>query len=211
MKFKLYSPDGASNSEKELKEWPVLEGTKGVQALRQYILAVFNNKRQGTVSTKTRAEVSGTGKKPFRQKGTGMARQGSKRTVIWRTGGVVFGPKPRDYSQKVNKKVKALAFQRALFERANDGKIDLIEKFEASEPKTKQVTSLLSKIKPEGKILIVDDAFEQNTVLASRNIERVTMCQSASLNALDLIHSHHILMTERGADTVIARLKGASS
>ena len=211
MKFKLYTPDASSSSEKEVADWPVLEGTKGVQALRQYVLAVRNNQRQGTVSTKTKAEVSGTGKKPFRQKGTGGARQGSRRTVIWRKGGVVFGPKPRDYSEKVNQKMKLLALKRALFERANDGRVDLIEKLESEAVKTKTVNTLIGKIAPEGKVLLIDDTFDQNTVLSARNIERVGMVDPATLNALDLLSYQRIIITEKGTDTLIARLKGGES
>lgn len=211
MKFKLYTPDATSSSEKEVADWPVLEEEKGVQALRQYVLAVRNNKRQGNASTKTKAEVSGTGKKPFRQKGTGGARQGSRRTVIWRKGGVVFGPKPRDYSEKVNRKMKLLALKRALFERANDERVDLIEKFETKEAKTKIVNSILEKIAPEGKVLLIDDNFDQNTALSARNIKRVGMVDSATLNALDLLSYQRIIITEKGTDTLIARIKGSES
>jgi large subunit ribosomal protein L4 len=211
MKFKLYTPDASSSSEKEIAEWPVLDGTKGVQALRQYVLAVRNNQRQGTASTKTRAEVSGTGKKPFRQKGTGGARQGSRRTVIWRKGGVVFGPKPRDYSEKVNRKMKLLALKRALFERANDGRVDLIEKLENETAKTKAMNSIISKIAPEGKVLLIDDTFDQKTALSARNIERIGMVDPTALNPVDLLSYQRIIITEKGTDTLIARLKGGES
>ena len=211
MKFKLYKPDASTSSEKEISDWPELEGDKGIQALRQYVLAVRNNRRQGNASTKTRAEVSGTGKKPFRQKGTGMARQGSRRTVIWRTGGVVFGPKPRDYSEKVNRKMKALALQRALYERGSDGRVDLIEKFEAPEVKTKAVNAVIEKIAPEGKVLLVDDSFEKNVVLSARNIKRVGMVDPATLNPLDLLSYQRIIISEKGIDTLLARLKGGQS
>ena len=211
MKFKLYTPDASSSSEKEVADWPVLDGTKGVQALRQYVLAVRNNQRQGTSSTKTRSEVSGTGKKPFRQKGTGGARQGSRRTVIWRKGAVIFGPRPRDYSEKVNQKMKLLALKRALFERANDGRVDLIEKLENETAKTKVMDSIISKIAPEGKVLLVDDTFDQKTVLSARNIERVGMIDPATLNPVDLLSYQRIIITEKGTDTLIARLKGGES
>jgi large subunit ribosomal protein L4 len=208
MKFKLYTPDGSAASEKEVSDWPVFEGDKGIQALRQYVLAVRNNKRQGTASTKTKAEVSGTGKKPFRQKGTGGARQGSRRTVIWRKGGVVFGPKPRDYSEKVNRKVKLLALQRALFERANQGQVDLIQKLESAEVKTKAMNSIIEKIAPQGKVLLIDDQFDDNTVLSVRNIDRVGMVDPVTLSAVDLLAYQRIIITEKGTDTLIARIKG---
>ena len=138
MKFKLYTPDASASSEKEIAEWPVLEGEKGVQALRQYVLAVRNNKRQGTPlhQNKSRKSVE-LGRSLSVKKGLVVPGQGSRRTVIWRKGGVVFGPKPRDYSEKVNRKMKNLALQRALYERASDGRVDLIETLESKEVKTK--------------------------------------------------------------------------
>ncbi len=211
MKFKIYTPDASSSSEKEIAEWPELEGDKGANALRQYVLAVRNNQRQGNASTKNKAEVSGTGKKPFRQKGTGGARQGSRRTVIWRTGGVVFGPKPRDYSEKVNRKVKLLALKRALFERASDGRVDLIEKLESTEIKTKGMVSIIEKIAPTGKVLVIDDTFDSNAALSMRNIKRVGMVDPSTLNPLDLLAYQRIIITEKGTDSLIARINGGES
>jgi len=126
MKFKLYNNTGSSSQEKEISDFPTFEGDRGVNALRQVILAHQANARQGNASTKTRAEVSGTGKKAFRQKGTGMARRGNRRTPIMKGGGVAFGPKPRDYSQKLNKKQRQLALGRALYEQATSGTLNLI-------------------------------------------------------------------------------------
>jgi large subunit ribosomal protein L4 len=211
MKFKLYSSDATTASEKEVLDWPALEGDRGVQALRQYVLAVRNNQRQGNACTKTRSEVSGTGKKPFRQKGTGGARQGSRRSVIWRKGGVVFGPRPRDFSEKINRKVKLLALERALFERAVDGRVDMIERLETPEIKTKVINQIIERIAPEGKVLLVDDAFDTKVVLSARNIERVGMVDPSTLNALDLLSYQRIIITEKGTDTLIARIKGGQS
>ncbi|OPZ74004.1 MAG: 50S ribosomal protein L4 [Verrucomicrobia bacterium ADurb.Bin474] len=211
MKFKVYSPEGVEVSEKEIAEWPVLEGETGLMALRQYLLAVRNNQRQGNACTKTRSEVSGTGKKPFKQKGTGGARQGSRRTVIWRKGGVIFGPRPRDFSEKVNQKMKDLAFKRALFDRASDGKVALIQRFESADAKTKTFNSILGKMAPAGRVLIVDDQFDDKMVLAARNIERVEMIGSDTLSATDLLKFQNIIISERGTDTILARVKGAES
>jgi len=211
MKFKVYSPEGVEVSEKEIAEWPVLEGETGLMALRQYLLAVRNNQRQGNACTKTRSEVSGTGKKPFKQKGTGGARQGSRRTVIWRKGGVIFGPRPRDFSEKVNQKMKDLAFKRALFDRASDGKVTLIQRFESADAKTKTFNLILGKMAPAGRVLIVDDQFDDKMVLAARNIERVEMIGSDTLSATDLLKFQNIIISERGTDTILARVKGAES
>ena len=123
MKFKIYSPDGATSREAEF-DIPAFEGDKGVQAVKEVVVAHQANARLGTHSTKRRGEVRGGGKKPWRQKGTGRARAGSTRSPLWPGGGVVFGPKPRDYTKKINAKVRALAFSRALFDRAVAGDID---------------------------------------------------------------------------------------
>ena len=119
MKLKVFSPDGASSREQDFDGLPSFEGDRGLQAVKEVIVAINANARLGTHSTKTRGEVRGGGKKPWRQKGTGRARAGSIRSPLWVGGGVLFGPKPRDYSKKINAKVKALvAFSRALFDRA---------------------------------------------------------------------------------------------
>jgi len=208
MKLKLYTADGSEHSEKEVARFPVFENDKGVQALRQVVLGQLANRRQGNASTKTRAEVSGTGKKPFRQKGTGMARQGTRRATQHRGGGIAFGPKPRDYSQKLNKKLRLLAFQRALFERGREGELKLIENFGLNEPKTRLMHSIVSNIAPVGKILLVDDSFNDNAALAARNLPRVELTRSGILNSHDLVYYDQIIVTEKAMDTVLARING---
>jgi len=136
MKLKVFTADGSSFSEKDF-QIPEFEGEKGQQALKQVLLGYVNNRRQGNASTKTRSEVNATGKKPFRQKGTGMARQGTRVAPQHTHGGVAFGPKPRDYSQRLNKKMKKLALSRALFDRVQDGDIAVIEKWEVADKKTR--------------------------------------------------------------------------
>lgn len=208
MKLKCYSIDGSELSEKDIPHFPTFEDDKGRGALRAAILGYEANRRQGNASTKTRAEVSGTGKKPFRQKGTGMARQGTRRGTQHRGGGIAFGPKPRDYSQKLSKKLKLLAFRRALFERARDGEIKLIESLEIEEAKTRVIHALLGKIAPEGKVLLVDDQFTDNATLASRNHPRVSIIQSATVNSYHLVAHDQIIVTEKGLDTILARGNG---
>lgn len=136
MKLKVYSSDASKTSEQEFNV-PTFEGDKGVQAVKEVVVAHRANARQGTRSTKTRGEVRGGGKKPWNQKGSGRARAGSNRSPLWSGGGVVFGPKPRDFSKKINNKVKALAFARALFDRASAGEVEVIEAFSPAQPKTK--------------------------------------------------------------------------
>lgn len=207
MKFKLYNNSGSSSSDKEVADFPVFEGNRGVNVLRQVILAHQANARQGNASTKTRAEVSGTGKKAFRQKGSGMARRGNRRTPLCYHGGVAFGPKPRDYSQKLNKKHRQLALGRALFEQANAGKINLIEDWIVAEPKTRIVSGILKNIAPDGKVLMLGEEFSSDALLACRNIPRISVTRSCDVNALDLMHHDHVIISVKGLDQVLARAK----
>lgn len=207
MKFKLYNNTGSNSSEKEVADFPAFEGNRGVNVLRQVMLAHQANARQGNASTKTRAEVSGTGKKAFRQKGTGMARRGDRKTPICKGGGVAFGPKPRDYTQKLNKKHRQLALGRALYEQANAGKIDLIEEWIVAEPKTKIVDGILKNIAPDGKVLMLGEEFSNDALLACRNIPRLSVTRSSDVNALDLMQHDHVIISEKGMDQVLSRAK----
>jgi large subunit ribosomal protein L4 len=208
MKFTIFSPDGATSREQDFDGIPTFEGDRGLQAVKEVIVAINANNRLGTHSTKTRAEVSGGGKKPWRQKGTGRARAGSSRSPLWSGGGVVFGPKPRDYNKKINSKVKALAFSRALFDRAAAGEIAVIENFGFTVKKTKTVSKVVSLIAPKGKILLVDAPFATDTRLAARNLERVTLQEAAKLNTLDLAQYRKIIVSTKALETIIARVSG---
>ncbi|MFH1499708.1 MAG: 50S ribosomal protein L4 [Verrucomicrobiota bacterium] len=211
MKLTVFSSDGQTSREQDFAGLPTFEGTKGVQALKEVIVAINANKRLGTHCTKTRGEVSGGGKKPWRQKGTGRARAGSTRSPIWVGGGVVFGPKPRDYSKKVNTKVKALAFSRALFDRAVANDIVGIDAWEIAEAKTKAINAVIGRIAPTGKILIVDDTFSSEAARAARNIQRVSMQEANELNALDLAQYQKIIMSTKALEKVIARINGGKN
>lgn len=209
MKLKVYTADGSKSEEKEFAQFPQLEGDKGVAALRQVVIAHRANARQGTASTKTRAEVRGSGKKLFRQKGSGTARQGDRRTPHQRHGGIAHGPKPRDFSQKINSKMKSLAFQRALFERANEGGLAVIEALEVKEAKTKLFNSVLNAVLPKrGRVLIIDDAFENNAALAARNIDGVSLAEACNLSTLDVVQYRNIIVSEKGIQTILARANG---
>ena len=211
MKLKVYSADGKTSREQDFADLPQFEGDRGTQALKEVIVAINANARLGTHSTKTRGEVSGGGKKPWRQKGTGRARAGSIRSPLWSGGGVVFGPKPRDYSKKINAQVKALAFSRALFERAVAGEIDVIEAWSVSQPKTKLFSEVIGRIAPEGKILLVDETFEKSAALAARNIERVSLQEAAKLNSKDLAQYKRIIISSKGLEKIIARVNGGKN
>jgi large subunit ribosomal protein L4 len=181
MKLTVFTSDAAKSSEQEFK-LPTFEGSKGLQAVKEVVVAHRANARQGTRSTKTRGEVSGGGKKPWNQKGTGRARAGSSRSPLWSGGGVVFGPKPRDFSKKINGKVKALAFSRALFDRAIAGEIEVIETFSPAQPKTKLMGQVVRLIAPKGRVLLVDAPFTAETSRAARNLERVRKPRSSTLS-----------------------------
>ena len=211
MKLKVFTPDGTTSREEEFAGLPTFEGDKGLQAVKEVIVAINANNRLGTHSTKTRGEVRGGGKKPWKQKGTGRARAGSIRSPLWGGGGVVFGPKPRDYSKKINAKVKALAFSRALFDRASAGDIDVIERFETTAVKTKQVDQIISRIDPKGKILVVDAPFTLEASRATRNIQRVSLQDASKLNTLDLAQYKKIIVSSAAIEKIIARVNGGKS
>jgi large subunit ribosomal protein L4 len=210
MKLKIFTPDATSSREADFN-LPVFEGSKGLQAVKEVVVAHNANARLGTHSTKTRGEVRGGGKKPWAQKGTGRARAGSIRSPLWGGGGVVFGPKPRDYSKKINGKVKSLAFNRALFDRATAGDISVIETFAPQATKTKAISEVLSRIAPKGKVLIVDDPFTSEATRAARNLARVTLQVASKLNTLDLVTYSWIVVSSKALEKIIARANGAQS
>jgi large subunit ribosomal protein L4 len=211
MKLTVFSSDGKTSSEKDFAGLPTFEGDRGLQAVKEVIVAINANNRQGTHSTKTRGEVRGGGKKPWRQKGTGRARAGSIRSPLWGGGGVVFGPKPRDYSKKINGKVKQLAFSRALFDRAIAGEIAVIDAFVATAAKTKAMNQVVARIAPTGRVLLVDAPFAAETTRASRNIERVSLQEAAKLNTLDLAQYKKIIVSTKALEAIIARVTGGKN
>jgi large subunit ribosomal protein L4 len=208
MKLTVFSSDGTSSREQDFAGLPVFEGDKGLQAVKEVIVAINANKRQGTHSTKTRGEVRGGGKKPWRQKGTGRARAGSIRSPLWVGGGVVFGPKPRDYSKKINSKVKALAFSRALYDRAVAGEIAIIEEFAVAPAKTKVAAAIIQRVAPEGRVLLVDSRFSDDAARAIRNIERIAFQEANELNTLDLAQYRKIVLSTKALEQILARVNG---
>lgn len=211
MKLTVFSSDGTTSSEKDFAGIPTFEGDKGLQAVKEVIVAINANNRQGTHSTKTRGEVRGGGKKPWRQKGTGRARAGSIRSPLWSGGGVVFGPKPRDYSKKINDKVKQLAFSRALFDRATAGELAVIEQFDSTVKKTKAVDVIVGRIAPKGRVLLVDAPFTAEASRAARNIERVTLQEATKLNTHDLANYAKIIVSTKALETILSRVNGGKN
>ena len=156
-----------------------------------------NSLRQGTASTKTRSEVSGGGIKPWRQKGTGRARQGSTRAPHWRHGGVVFGPHPRDYDKKMNRKERRLALKSALAYKAIDNELVVVDSFKLESSKTKEVVGILNNLKVSKNVLIVVDELDENMVLATRNLSNVILLEANEINVLDVISSDYMIVTEK--------------
>ncbi len=211
MKLKVYSPDATTSREEEFAGFPVFEGDKGTQALKEVIVAICANARLGTHSTKRRGEVRGGGKKPWNQKGSGRARSGSNRSPLWSGGGVVFGPQPRDYSKKINNKVKLLALSRALFDRAVAGEVEVIEAWQSTSAKTKEIDQIISRIAPKGSLLIIDAPFTAEAQRAARNIERVSLQEAAKLNAYDLARYSKVVISSKALDVVLARVNGGTN
>lgn len=164
--------------------------------IHQVVVASLANARQGTKSTLTRTEVSGGGKKPWRQKGTGRARQGSTRSPQWTHGGVVFAPKPRDFSQKVNKRMKKAAFISAISTLFAEGNVFIVDKFELKEAKTKNVKNVLDAFKVDKKALIVTDAVNENVVKAGRNIPGLTISNADVLSTIELANAGKMIIVK---------------
>ncbi len=164
--------------------------------LHDAVVLAMANERQGTHSTKTRAEVSGGGRKPWRQKGTGNARQGSIRAVQWRKGGIAFGPKPRDYSKKQNRKVRRLALKSALTYLAKDNAIVAIENIKFETNKTKEMVNLLNVLElTNKKVLLVVSELDENVCLASRNLANVKVVLPEEVNTYDVLNCDNMVAT----------------
>ncbi len=191
----LYNMQGAKIGDVELSA--ALFGAEVNKAvLHETVVNYLANQRQGTQSTKTRTEVAGGGAKPFRQKGTGRARQGSTRAPQWIKGGVALGPKPRDYSYTINKKVKKLAMVSALSAKAAEECVMVIEDLKMDEIKTKAVADMLKAMGVEGKALIVTNEMEKNVYLSARNIAGVKASYVGMLNVYDVLNHEKFIVAK---------------
>ena len=164
--------------------------------VHETVVNYLANQRQGTQSTKTRSEVSGGGRKPWRQKGTGRARQGSIRAPQWIKGGIALGPKPRTYSYKINKKERDLAVRSVLSSKVAEKEMTVLDKLELKEIKTAEVAKILGTLKLEGKTLVVIDTPNMNVQRSARNIEGVKALTVDTLNVYDLVNYTNLLITE---------------
>jgi large subunit ribosomal protein L4 len=202
-----FSPLSTKDAATKLKV-DLIENGIGTQALHETVVAYRANRRAGTHSTKTKATVAGSGKKPWRQKGTGNARSGYKSSPVWSGGGVVFGPQPRDYSKKTNKNVKQLALRKAISSRVNAGEVYLIDPIVLDKPKTKDLVSKLKgNIDKTTTALLIIETPDQNLYLASRNHPHLITVTGDLVNAEQLLLCDKIFITEGALGKISARLQ----
>ena len=193
-KIDVYDIEGKKVNDVELNE-DIFGIIPNEELVHSVIVNYLANQRQGTQSTKTRAEVRGGGKKPWRQKGTGRARQGSIRAPHWVGGGIALGPKPRSYSYKLNKKEKRLAIKSCLSSKVIENELTVVDKIELKEIKTKEIAKMLNNLKLAGKTLILLP--EKNEVIqkSARNIEGVKTLSVNTINAYDLVNYNNLVIT----------------
>ncbi|HJT81877.1 MAG TPA: 50S ribosomal protein L4 [Chthoniobacterales bacterium] len=185
----------------------IIENGRGSQALHEVIVAMRAARRSGSANTKTKAEVDLSGAKPWRQKGTGRARAGYKSSPIWRGGGVVFGPKPRDYSKKTSKSQRRLAFQKALSERIKDGDVLTIDEIAIPEIKTRKFVDFVKKQTDARKVLLISDAFDEKTYISARNVKPVKLAKASDVNAEELLAFEKIVVTSKGLEQLAERIR----
>jgi large subunit ribosomal protein L4 len=206
--MKLAIKDLNGNQQGELEvQFTLVEGGRGTQAVHDSIVAYLANQRMGTACTKTAGEVTGTNKKPWRQKGTGRARAGSFQSPLWRGGGVVFGPRPRDFGLKVNQKTKQLALRKALTERLKAGDVLVVNDLKLSSHKTKGVISFLAKLELKGTTVLVNDVADKNLLLAARNVPNVEVTSADLLNTYQVLRPAKLVFTKEAFAKLEARLK----
>lgn len=191
---------------KEVEKIDLSEAIFGIEPNKSVMLHMVKNylanQRQGTQSALTRAEVSGGGKKPWRQKGTGRARQGSTRAPQWTHGGIVFAPKPRDYSYSVNKKVKRLALKSVLSAKAAEGKIIVVDSISMDAPKTKEFVAFLNAVKAENKAYVVMPEVAANVVKSARNIPGIVTTTATILSVYDILNAKTLILDKAALATI---------
>jgi len=200
MPAKTFSADDAASAQIRLAD-----PNKGSQAVHDLVTAFRANRRTGSASTKTRGEVRGSTKKIYRQKGTGNARHGDKRAPIFVGGGVVFGPRPRDYSKKVPKSVRRLALQRALGDQIRADAVQSVDSFAIADGKTKSFVAAVKALTEVTKVLIIGKDFDESTYLAARNVAKVQLITSAEVNVEQILHADAIIIVEDALETLAKR------
>ena len=204
MKAKAYTAAGQARSGEFELPGDLFDGTVNEAVLHQVVTAIRANRRQGTHSTKTRQTVKGGKNKPWRQKGTGRARQGSIRAAQWRGGAVVFGPQPRSYRTQIPKGIKQLAIRSALNARALDGSLILIEPLTIDAPRTKTIVELLESIEATGNVLLLTDGLKRDVYLSARNLQGVLVRVWGEASAYDLLWSDVLIVEESALESADA-------
>jgi len=205
MKLTVKDIHGKDQGELEVK-FSLIENGKGTEAVHQTVTAFRAAQRMGTACTKNVGEVAGTNKKPWKQKGTGRARAGSFQSPLWRGGGVVFGPKPRDFSKKVSRSTRQLALRKALSERLKAGDVMVVDDLKLTSPKTKEFVSVLAALELTGTTLVVAHGVDKNLLLAARNVAGVELTTGDSLNTYDVLRSDKIVFTRGAFENIEQRL-----
>ncbi len=205
MKLSVKNSQGKAAGELEVK-FELIENGRGTQAVHDTVTAYRAAQRSGTASTKTAGEVTGTNKKPWKQKGTGRARAGSFQSPLWVGGGVVFGPKPRSFAKKVNARTKQLSLRKALSERLKAGDVIIVDDLKLSSPKTKAIIGVIDALQIDGTALIISTGENKNLVLATRNLPNVDLTTSESLNTYDVLRQDKLIFTRGAFEKVEARL-----
>ena len=199
--FDVLKVDGSKSGSIELND-----SVFGIEPNQHVLFEAVNlqraSLRQGTHAVKNRSAVRGGGRKPWRQKGTGRARQGTIRAPQWRGGGIVFGPTPRSYSYKMPKKMRRLALRSALSAKANDNELAVLEAFNFDAPKTKELKNVMSNLELSKKVLFIVDALDNNVELSARNIPSVKVIDAQSLNVLDILDANKVVITKAAVDKV---------
>jgi large subunit ribosomal protein L4 len=190
----------------KLAKIQVIENGRGTQAVHDVIVAMRANRRSGSANTKTKADVAYSGRKPWRQKGTGRARAGYTSSPIWSGGGVVFGPKPRDYSKKVPRSVRQLAFLKAFSARVIAGDILVTDEIKVANPKTKEFVSLVKSHTDAEKVLVISTGFDEATYKAARNVRPVRLNTASEVNTEQLLAFQKIIVTNEALARLAERL-----
>lgn len=175
--------------------------------IHQAVVMYQANNRQGTAATKDRSLVSGGGKKPWAQKGTGRARQGSTRSPLWKKGGIAFGPKPRDFSYTVPKKIRIAALRESLNAKFIGNELVCLDKIDITSGKTKDFAKVLENLKIQGRTLAILEGAGDKTLLAARNVARLTLARASDVNALDIMNNKNILVTKSALEALLKRIE----
>jgi large subunit ribosomal protein L4 len=200
-KVTLYNTSGAEVGQIELSD-AVFGIEPHTHVLHQAVVMQQASQRLGTHKTKGRSEVRGGGRKPWKQKGTGRARQGSIRAPQWRGGGIVFGPTPRSYGFKLPKKVRRLAIKSALSSKVVDNEIIVLDQLQINQPKTKEIVALLKNLNVNRKALVVTSAFDENVALSTRNIPGIKFITAEGINVLDVMVYDKLIITKEAVEKV---------